>query len=88
MYDDGTELREYNPGDFEDVPTLAEDLDAFQKARAKCLKSDDRSDRFSLWSVAETLYFTVKHSELYGWITRETAEELREYMDIGVLRKC
>ena len=73
-------LYKYKPEDFEGILNLEEDLCKFYQLLELYKQDGTRKSRFSLDNQVELIFFTIKHRELEGAITRRTAEDLRDYL--------
>ncbi|MCL1794489.1 MAG: hypothetical protein FWG34_11545 [Oscillospiraceae bacterium] len=71
----------YNPADFKGMLGLSEELNIFYELHEAYNKEKTSRCRFALEKHGEDLFFTIKHRELEGNLTRATAADLREYME-------
>ena len=72
---------EFKPEDFRDVLGLSEELSNFYRTFEEYTINKSQRNRFSFEKQGRNLFFTIKHRELEGGLTRNTAAELREYME-------
>ena len=73
--------RKYNPVDFRQVLGLSSELALFYELHEEYKKNKTQSNRFALKKHGIDLFFTLKHRELEGAITKNTAHGIREYME-------
>ena len=71
----------YNPEDFRGMLNLSDELSDFYRLHEAYNKEKTRRSKFALEKHGEDLFFTTKHRELEGYLTRATASDLREYME-------
>ena len=71
----------YNPSNFSHVLGLSDDLAAFYQLHSEYLTNKTQSKRFTLEKKWEELFFTIKHREIEGGITKNTAHELQLHLD-------
>ena len=70
----------YMPKDFEGMSDLPEDLEAFYKTLEIYKESDLFVDRVEFREAWETLFFSIKHREVEGYLNPALASELRSYL--------
>ncbi|MDR0221778.1 MAG: hypothetical protein LBI54_10300 [Lachnospiraceae bacterium] len=76
-----TETYKFNPDDFAGMLGIKEDLTGFYEAREKYLCNKTTENKFVFLGCAESLFFSIKHRALEGFITQTEAFELREHME-------
>ena len=75
-----TFLYKYIPEDFEGIMNLADDLSKFYEMLESFKQDGTRKARLLLDNQIELIFFTIKHRELEGAISCQTAEDLRIYL--------
>ena len=71
---------EYDPDDYKEVFCLSEDLATFYDLIKEYKIQQTTSSYLALDQQRVTLFFTIKHRELEGMISHQTAQDLKEYM--------
>ena len=71
----------YNPDDFAGMLGLTDELNTFYILHETYDKEKTRRNWFALEKHWEDLFFTIKHREVEGNLNRETAAELRGYIE-------
>jgi len=74
-------IHKYNPNDFSHVLGLSGELALFYKLYEEYKTTKTQSNWFALHKHGIDLFFTLKHRALEGAITKNTAYEIREYME-------
>jgi hypothetical protein len=70
----------YNPDSFTDVPNLRDELSNFYYLLGQYDDNKTVSNKIHLQKHGDDLFFTIKHRELEGALTKASAEDLREHM--------
>jgi len=71
----------YKPENFRNMPFLVEDFQAFYKSREEYKKNQSFENKFTFRQFWETLFFSIKHREVEGYLDPATAQEMRDYLE-------
>ena len=71
----------FPPADFENISGLSEDLRAFYDLVEKFKAERSITNKYTLRSHWEDLFFLLKHRELDGSLDPVTAQEIRDYLE-------
>ena len=71
---------EYTPDKYKTVMGLSEDLKEFYRLLERFKEDKTMTNRLRMEKALNDLLFTIKHREVEGVITHNTATELRVYL--------
>lgn len=76
-----TRVYKYNPEDYKNILNLSTDLKDFYSSLERYRENKTDDNWFNFKKKWESLFFTIKHREVEGFLSPVSASELREYLE-------
>jgi len=70
----------FNPEDYKGIMNMYEDMTLCYELYEKYMTEKTKQSRFEFEKHSQDYFFTIKHREKEGAITKAVAEELRGYL--------
>lgn len=71
----------YNPENFRHMLNIADDLSEFYRLLEIYRENENDDNWFYLRECWETLFFSIKHREVEGYLNPVKAQEMRNYLE-------